>query len=315
MDQNTLINIPNQIKEAVSEIAQAREEIIELLTIGLLAGGHVLLEGHAGTAKTLVARSFAESIGGTFRRVQLTPDMLPSDVTGFELYRPDGNSRFVEGPLFANVVLADELNRTTPRTQSAFLEAMQERQATIEGTTYPLPEPLFVIATQVPLGGDGTYPITDVQADRFMLRLWSDYPTRTAELLVLANADQLEDPHVDAVTTPNDILSLRELVKQVHMAESIRGYILDIVTTLRENESVQGGPSTRASLALYRGSRASAFLQNRDFVIPDDVRKLAPNVLEHRVRPTTEAEFDQITAQDLIQNALETIPIPKGDDE
>ena len=314
MDQNTLTKIPNQIKTAVSQVAKAREEIIELLIIGLLSGGHVLLEGHAGTAKTLVARSFAESIGGTFRRVQLTPDMLPSDVTGFELYRPDGDSRFVEGPLFANVVLADELNRTTPRTQSAFLEAMQERQATIEGTTYSLPHPSFVIATQVPLGGDGTYPITDVQADRFMLRLWSDYPTRTAELQVLENADQLEDPHVDAVTSPEEILSLRGLVKQIHSAESIRGYILDIVETLRKNESIQGGPSTRASLALYRGSRALAFLENRDFVLPDDVRKLAYSVLEHRVRPTTEAEFDQITSQDLIQNVLETIPIPKGEE-
>lgn len=313
MSQDAAGTLPVKIMEAVSQYAQARENMTRMLTVALLAGGHVLVEGPPGTAKTLVARSFAQAIGGEFRRVQLTPDMLPGDVTGFEMFRQDSTASFVKGPLFAHVVLADELNRTTPRTQSAFLEAMAERQVTVEGTTHELPEPFLVIATQVPFGSDGTYTLTDVQADRFLLRVWSDYPDRSAEDRMLQEADSLENPRVEPVTTPEAILDLRKRQKLVHVSESIRGYILDIIDHLRQDEEVLGGPSARASLGLYRGGRALAFLEGRDFVLPDDIRSLATHVLEHRVQPTSEAELDDVRPGDIIDRILNSVPIPKGE--
>lgn len=311
LNEDDLKDIPTRIVEAVGEYVQGREELVRLLVVTLLSGGHVLIEGLPGTAKTLAAKSFAQAIGGEFKRVQLTPDMLPGDITGFNLYRPDGSSDFVKGPLFANVVLADELNRTTPRTQSAFLEAMEERQVTIEGTTYPVPRPFLVIATQVAYGGDGTYMLANVQADRFLFRLWSGYPERDIEARVLEQADELEDPHVDPVTTPEAVLMLRELVKGVHVSELVVKYILDIVEHLRSNSDVLLGPSPRASLALYRGCRAFALLEGRDYALPDDVRRLALPTFEHRVRPTAEAELDDITPYTLVQQTLEAVPVPK----
>lgn len=313
MERSELTEAPSRILTSVSRYVQGRDETVHLLIAALLAGGHVLVEGLPGTAKTLVAKTFAEAIGGTFHRIQLTPDMLPGDVTGFEMYRPEGGSgRFLEGPLFANVVLADELNRTTPRTQSAFLEAMQEHQVTVDGTTHPLPSPFLVIASQVPFGGDGTYPLTEVQADRFMLRIWSGYPSRETELHILELADALEDPHADHVTTPEDILALREKVKEVHVSDLVRGYILDLVERLRESRDILLAPGPRASLGLFRGSRALAFLDGRDFVLPDDVRRLSLPVLEHRVRLSVEAELEELTPAQLVEQALAATPVPKG---
>ncbi|MFQ5873132.1 MAG: AAA family ATPase [Dehalococcoidia bacterium] len=304
--------VPGQILERVSQYVVGRHDLVRMLTVALLSGGHILVEGLPGTAKTLVARTFAQAIGGQFKRVQLTPDMLPGDITGFNLYRPDGTSHFLPGPLFANIVLADELNRTTPRTQSAFLEAMQEGQVTVEGSTHPLPRPFLVIASQLPYGGEGTYPLSDVQIDRFMLRLWSDYPDREVELQVLARADLLEDPHVEPVTSPEAILKLRERVKGVHVSELVSGYIVDLVDSLRQHKDVLLGPGPRASLAFYRGARTLAFLEGRDFALPDDVRLLAVPVLEHRVKLTAEAELDEVTPHTLVQQALEAVPVPKG---
>ncbi len=297
---------------AVSEYVQGKNDLVRLLTVSLLSSGHVLVEGLPGTAKTLLARSFAQAIGGEFRRVQLTPDLLPADITGFNLYRPDGSSEFVRGPLFANVVMADELNRTTPRTQSAFLEAMQERQVTIEGTTYPLPHPFLVVASQVPYGGEGTFQLADVQVDRFAFRVWSGYPDREAETQVLELADVLEQPRVEPVTTPEAILELWELARKVHVSDLVRSYILDLVESLRGHDDVLRGPSPRAGLALYRGGRALALIKDRDYVIPDDIRTLAPSVLEHRVRLTAEAELEEVTPEALVQGSLESVPVPKG---
>lgn len=305
------MSIPNQILEAVSRIVVGKDEIKRLLLIALLSSGHVLIEGMAGTAKTLLGKTFAQSIGGEFRRIQLTPDLLPTDVTGFYLYRPDGTSRFIKGPIFAHVVLADELNRTTPRTQAAFLEGMQERQVTIEGTAHPLGAPFMVIATQLPSGAPGTYPLTEVQIDRFMFRAWSDYPTPDEEARVAANVDVLDDPHVEAVATPEAIVAIRDEIRHVHVSEDVRRYIIAVVHALRHDPDVLLGPGPRATIALLKGGRVLAFLEGRDFVLPDDVKALAVPSLVHRIHMKSEAEMDGVTPQSLVEKALRGTPVPK----
>lgn len=303
--------IPGQILEAVSRIVVGKDEIKHLLLTALLSGGHVLIEGMTGTAKTLLGKTFAQAIGGEFRRIQLTADLLPTDVTGFYLYRPDGTSKFIKGPIFANVVLADELNRTTPRTQAAFLEAMQEHQVTIEGTAHPLGAQFMVIATQLPSGAPGTYPLTDVQVDRFMVRAWSDYPSFDEEARVAANVDMLDEPHVDAVATPEAVLALRDEIRQVHVSEDVRRYIIALVNALRHDPDALLGPGPRATIALLKGSRVLAFLDGRDFVLPDDVKALAVPALVHRIHMKSEAEMDGVTPQSLVEKALRGTAVPK----
>ena len=216
------------------------------------------------------------------------------------------------GPIFANVVLADELNRTTPRTQAAFLEAMQEGSVTVEGTTYPLPQPFMAVATQIPTGAEGTYGLPEGELDRFMLRIWSGYPEREAETVILRQADILENPTVDPVTTPQDVLALRAMVKKVEVSDLVSAYILDLVERLRQDKDVASGPSPRASLSLYRAGRAMAFLEGRDFVIPDDVRRLTVPVFEHRLRLTVEAEIEEVSARQVVERVQEAVPVPKG---
>ena len=203
------LEIPNKILNEVSKVVVGKQEIKEMLLVALLSEGHVLIEGLPGTAKTLLAKTFAKVVGGQFNRIQFTPDMLPADVTGFNVYSPDGRSRFVAGPLFANFVLADELNRTTPRTQAALIEAMQEKQVTIEGATHPLSEVFMVIASQLPYGSEGTYPLTEVQSDRFMFRVWSDYVSKEEEQQVISKLDYIEEANIKAVASPKDIIELQ----------------------------------------------------------------------------------------------------------
>jgi MoxR-like ATPase len=304
-------NIPNKILEEISKVIVGKTEGKEILLVALLSEGHVLIEGYAGTAKTLLAKTFASAIAGEFKRIQFTPDMLPADITGFNIYSPDGKSRFVAGPLFAQVVLADELNRTTPRTQAALIEAMQEKQVTIEGVTHPLQEPFMVIASQIPYGSEGTYPLTEVQADRFMFRVWSDYLSKKDEKKVIFNVDYIEEPNIVSAVTPKEILQLQKEVKKIHISEEVGDYIVSLVHAIRQDPDVIGGPSTRASVALFKGSRAYAFLQGRDFVLPDDIKKLAPFVLFHRIRVKSEAEMDGVTAKVIVDRALNTVPVPK----
>ena len=312
MNQNDRSEIPARIMNEVGRYVQGRKDLLQLLVTTLICGGHILVEGLPGTAKTLMTRSFAQAIGGQFKRIQLAPDMLPGDITGFNLHRPDRASEFIPGPIFANVVLADELNRTTPRTQSAFLEAMGERQVTVEGVTHLLPQPFMVVATQSPYDGEGTFQVPNVQADRFLFRVWSGYPERETEARVLEQADLLEESHVEAVTTPQAVLDLRDLVKMVHISDLVRNYILGLVEWLRSAPYVLEGPSPRASLALYRGCRALAFLEARDFALPDDVRRLAFPALEHRIRVTAEGELNGVTPHALIEQVLEAVPVPRG---
>ena len=297
----------------VSKVVVGKDDIKELLLIALLSQGHVLIEGLRGTAKTTVAHTFARVIGGTFKRVQGTPDMLPSDILGFYLYRPDGTSKFMPGPIFTNVLLADELNRTTPRTQSALLEVMQEQQVTIEGETHRLGRPFIVIASQIPYGGPGTSPLSEVQTDRFMFRTWSGLASPEEEDRILKDIDAITEPQIKAVTQPDDIVRLQQEVKKVHVADPVRRYIVDIVDKLRHHHDVSVGPSTRANITLYNGARARAFLQARDFVIPDDVKALLIPALTHRLQVSPEAEIEEIRPESIINEVAAQVPVPKLD--
>jgi MoxR-like ATPase len=302
--------IMKSIIAEVSKVVVGKDEIKELLLLALLSQGHVLIEGLPGTAKTTIARTFARAIGGTFKRVQGTPDMLPSDILGFNLYRTDGNCRFMPGPIFANVLLTDELNRTAPRTQSALLEAMQEQQVTIEGETHKLEQPFIVIASQIPYGGPGTSQLSDVQTDRFMFRTWSGIASLEEEDQILKNIDAITEPYIEAVTRPAEILQLQQEVRSVHVADSIRRYIIDIVDKLRHHHDVLLGPSTRADITLLKGARARAFVQERDFVIPDDVKALLIPALTHRLQISPEAEMEDISSDSIINEVATQVPVP-----
>jgi len=283
------------------------------LILGLIAGGHVLIEGPPGSAKTTIAKSFAKVIGGTFKRIQFTPDMMPADITGFNLYSTQGTFSFIEGPIFANIILADELNRTTPRTQSALLESMQERQVTIEGKTLPLPKPFMVIATQVLAGGEGTYPLTDVQLDRFLLRIYSHYLSNEEETRLIGHIDAIDTPNIKTIVTPNEINELQELTKQVHVSPDIIEYITSIVHAIRTDPDVIYGLSTRSGISIYKCARVFAILDGREYVIPDDVKRLAYFTIEHRLRIRPEAEMDDITPRKIISKVLDSIPVPRFD--
>ena len=310
-DTKKFADIYARITREVSKAIVGKDEIIRVLMIALIAGGHVLIEGYPGTAKTKLANSFAEAIGGKFSRIQFTPDMMPADVTGFYLYSPTGDSRLIDGPIFANIVLADELNRTTPRTQSALLEAMQENQVTIEKQTYPLEKPFMVVATQVMTGAEGTYPLTDVQTDRFLLRVLSEHSPRDEEKEIISNIDRIDEPDIRAVTTLEEIGELQVLAKSIHVSPDIVEYVVSIVDSLRADSDVLVGPSIRSGIALFKCSRVLAAMDARDFVIPDDVKYLAHYALEHRTLIKPEVEMDDITPGMVVDRVLERVPVPR----
>ncbi len=310
-DTRRFADIYARITKEVSEAIVGKDEVIRMLMVALVAGGHVLIEGYPGTAKTKLANSFAEAIGGKFSRIQFTPDMMPADVTGFYLYSPTGESRLVDGPIFANIVLADELNRTTPRTQSALLEAMQENQITIEKQTYPLEKPFMVVATQVMTGAEGTYPLTDVQTDRFLLRVLSEYSSVDEEREVISNIDRIDEPEIHPVCTPEEIKELQALIKEIYVSPDIVEYIVSIVGGLRSDPDVLAGPSIRGGIALFKCSRVMAALDTRDFVIPDDIKYLARYALEHRLLVKPEAEMDDVMPEMIVNRILERVPVPR----
>ena len=309
---NKVENLYQTILGEVSKVVVGKKEIKEALVLALITGGHVLIEGPPGSAKTTLANTFAKVIGGTFKRIQLTADMMPADITGFDLYNINGSSNFMPGPIFANIVLADELNRTTPRTQAALLEAMQDFQVTVERKTYPLEKPFMVIATQVQQG-EGTYPLTDVQIDRFLLRVLSEYPSREEELQVLADINRIEEPDIKMVTDLGELKSVQRLAKEVQVLPVIDEYIINIISTLRRDADILSGPSTRASIALHKCARVLALFDGRDFVIPDDVKRLAFLTIEHRIKVKSESEMDDITPRMILERTLEKIPVPKVD--
>ena len=310
-DNYKATDLYDRLLAEISQVIIGKDEIKEALIVALIAGGHVLIEGLAGTAKTKLAKTFAGVIGGRFKRIQFTPDMMPADVTGFYAYSPDGSSRFIEGPIFADVVLADELNRTTPRTQAALLEAMQEYQVTIERKTYPLPPHFMVIATQIRSGSEGTYPLTDVQIDRFLLRALSEYSSKEEEKQIISGIDRIDEPDIKVIATLNEIRELQGLAKQVYVSPDIVEYIVSFVELLRQDHDILSGPSSRCGIALYKCSRALALLDGRDFVIPDDVKHLIFPAAEHRIKVKPEAEMDDITPRIILERILEQVPAPK----
>ena len=305
----------------MSKVIIGQNNMVEKLLIGLLSNGHVLLEGVPGLAKTLAIKTLSEAIDGVFSRVQFTPDLLPADIIGTVIYNPKKEEFSIKkGPVFANFLLADEINRSPAKVQSALLEAMQENQVTIGDETFQLPKPFLVLATQNPIDQEGTYPLPEAQVDRFMLKVVLDYPTKEEEKLIIRNNISAQGfPKVNQILNPTDILKAREVVKEVYMDEKIEQYIVDIVFATRnpkeyglpEYENLIGfGGSPRASINLASAAKAYAFIKRRGYVIPEDVRAICKDVMRHRIGVTYEAEAENITSLDIIEGILNKVVVP-----
>lgn len=304
----------------VGKVIVGQKEMVERLVIGLLGNGHVLLEGVPGLAKTLAIKTLSDAMKAKFQRIQFTPDLLPADLIGTMIYnQKDGNFTIKKGPIFANFILADEINRAPAKVQSALLEAMQERQITIGETTFKLDDPFLVLATQNPIEQEGTYPLPEAQVDRFMLKVKITYPLRNEELKIMKQNVEGITGKVNAVITPETILRARELVKEVYVDEKIQKYILDIVFATRNPKDfglddltglISYGASPRATINLALGAKAMAFIKRRGYVIPEDVRSICLDVLRHRVAVTYEAEAEEITSEKIIQKILNAIEVP-----
>jgi MoxR-like ATPase len=308
------------LREEVGRVIVGQKHLLDRLLIALLTNGHVLLEGVPGLAKTLALKTLAQCIAVRFKRLQFTPDMLPADIVGTMIYSPqDGEFRTKHGPIFSNLILADEINRAPAKVQSALLEAMQERQVTIGDETYPLPTPFLVLATQNPLEQEGTYPLPEAQIDRFMMKVIVDYPTRSEERAIL-DAMATTEPMIvpRTVVSASQIVEARHVVNMLFIDDKVRDYIVDIVHATRPpiaaglnlNGYVQTGASPRATIALTLAARAMAFLNGRHFVTPQDVKSVAMDVLRHRVSVTYEAEAENVTSQNIVEKILNTLPVP-----
>jgi MoxR-like ATPase len=304
------------LRDAVEELRKVyvgKVEVVKLAVITLFSGGHLLIEGYPGTGKTLLAKSLSKVIRGEFRRVQGHPDILPTDILGFHVYRLDGGKEFVKGPVFTNILMIDELNRVPTRSQAALLEAMQEYRVTIDGIPYPLPKPFMVVATEVsPRIAAGAYQIMETLADRFAVRVPSYYNPPEDEAEIVRRATMVVDPPVSPVTTPDVVLDISNRInKLVHVSDAISDYIVRLVTYLRNHEAVLYGPSHRASIHLAIISRAYALMDGRDYVIPDDVKSLAVPIIAHKIRVKDEYEAEGITPESLVEEALNKVPVPK----
>jgi len=296
----------------VEKVIIGKRSVVELAVVGLLCQGHLLIEDVPGVGKTMLARSIAKSIGCKFRRIQFTPDMLPSDVTGVSIFNQQTREfEFREGPVFAQLVLSDEINRATPKTQAALLEAMEERQVTVDGVTRPLSRPFLVLATQNPIEYEGTFPLPEAQLDRFMLRLRLGYPSASDEVAML-DSQQFKHP-VDelgqVVDTPT-LIEAQEAIKTVHVDDKIKAYIVELMTQTRKHPEVSLGASPRGSLVLYRTAQARAAVAGRDYVIPDDIKALAPACLAHRMIVSPSARIKDVTAESVLADILGSVPVP-----
>lgn len=309
----------SQVKEFSQKIANNLEKVIvgkaetvRLTVIGLLCQGHLLIEDVPGVGKTMLAKALAKSLGCSFKRIQFTPDMLPSDVTGVSIYNQNTREfEFRAGPVMAHIVLADEINRATPKTQSALLEAMEEKQVTVDGVTYPLPVPFMILATQNPIEYEGTFPLPEAQLDRFLMRIELGYTSLMNEIKIL-ELQQLQHPieAIEPVTTVEEIKMMQELIKQVYVAPAVERYIVEVVRSTREHPEIFLGASPRGSLGLFRAGQARAAIDGRDFVLPDDIKALARNVLAHRVVVNPSARLHELSAARIIDEILAKVPIP-----
>ena len=309
-----------RVKAETARVIVGQEALIDRLLISLLCCGHILIEGVPGLAKTLSVSTLARTISAGFVRIQFTPDLLPADITGTQIYSPqDGQFHVRKGPIFAHIVLADEVNRAPAKVQSALLEAMQERQVSIGGTTFPLEEPFMVLATQNPIEQEGTYPLPEAQLDRFMLKVLVDYPSRPEEKQILERFVLHEPEEVGQVASTEDILMARESAKETHLEDRLRDYIVHVVYATRDPESyrlaelrpyIAWGASPRASIFLAQAARAHAFIHGRGYVTPDDVKAMALDVLRHRVIVSYEAEAEEVSSEHVVRRVLETVPVP-----
>jgi MoxR-like ATPase len=308
------------LRQQMGRVIVGQEQLVDRLIVGLLSNGHILLEGVPGLAKTLALKTLASAIGLHFQRLQFTPDMLPADIVGTMIYNPrDGSFSTKHGPIFSNLILADEINRAPAKVQSALLEAMQERQVTLGDDTYPLPDPFLVLATQNPLEQEGTYPLPEAQVDRFMMKVIVGYPNRTEERAI-QDAMAVTEPSlaVQSVVTAEDIINARRIVSDIYVDNKVKDYIVDIVLSTRDpkpygidlNGWVQCGASPRATISLTLAARAHAFLQGRGYVTPQDVKDLSYDVLRHRIAVSYEAEAENITSENIVAGILEGLPVP-----
>jgi len=309
----------DRLRQEIGRIIVGQQYLVDRLLVGMLANGHVLVEGVPGLAKTTAVKTLAKAIDCKFTRIQFTPDLLPADLIGTLVYNPrDGQFTTKKGPIFGNIILADEINRAPAKVQSALLEAMQERQVTIGENTFPIEEPFMVLATQNPIEQEGTYPLPEAQVDRFMLKLKVTYPTKVEEREIMNRVDILHETSVSPVVAKEDVLKAREVVNQIYVDDKAKNYIVDIVQATRNPEAfglnikhlIEYGASPRATIYLQQAARALAFLQGEGNVFPNDVKQVAMDVLRHRLIVTYEAEAENMTSEDIIRKILETVPVP-----
>lgn len=300
------------LRTNIQKVIVGKDEMIDLTLVALLTGGHLLLEDVPGTGKTTLAKTISASLGCSFHRIQFTPDLLPSDVTGIYYFNQKAQEfEFRPGPIFSQIILADEINRATPRTQSSLLEAMQERQVTVDITTHPLPHPFLVLATQNPVELEGTFPLPEAQLDRFLMKIGLGYPSLQEENDILLRFER-QDPlqKLEPVVQAAEILAMQQQIREIRVENSVRQYVVQVCRATREHEDIQLGASPRATMALYRTSQALAAIRGRDFVIPDDVKTLTPYVLTHRLVINPQTRLRGRSPQDVVQEVVDTVPVP-----
>lgn len=304
--------VTERIAQNVGQVIIGKRNEVRLAILGLLCRGHILIEDIPGVGKTMMARALAKAIGCSFNRIQFTPDMLPSDITGVSIYNQSTNEfEFRPGPIMAQIVLADEINRATPKAQAALLEAMEEKQVTVEGVTYQMQTPFMILATQNPIEYEGTFPLPEAQLDRFLIRIQMGYPSPAEEITILSS-QQYQHPinNLQQVISVDDLLAAQRAVTEVYVAEEVKQYIIDLVTASRRHSDVYLGSSPRGSLALFRAAQARAAMAGRDYVIPDDVKALAEVTLAHRIIMGPSARIKDVTSRNVVQDLLQTVPVP-----